>query len=168
MAGKKVPDPDPGSKDVLYAAARSAIQDQSARAEAERLAAKRKTTPRRIGLMAVAIVIGTVLLVLRPGWLTGPDSSPPEAPAIAAASLRLTLLRERQRVEDFIGRQGHLPGSLAEAGSTLVGLTFTPGPGNRFQLSASTRDSLIVLRSTDSVAPFLGRSLHILARRKLP
>ena len=166
MADKKVP--EPGSKDVLYEAARSAIRDQTARAEAERLAAKRKTNPRRVGLMVVAIIIGTVLLVLRPGWLTGPESPPPEAPAIAAASLRLTLLRERQRVQDFIVRQGRLPGSLAEAGSTLVGVTFTPGPGNRFQLSASTGDSLIVLGSADDVATFLGRSLHILARRKLP
>src|ERR1043166_6828416 len=107
MADKKVP--DPGSKDVLYEAARSAIQDQSARAEAERRAAKRKTNPRRVGLMVLVILIGTVLLVLRPGWLTGPESPPPEAPAIAAASLRPTRLPESQRVPAFFVRQGPPP-----------------------------------------------------------
>ncbi|HEV8358534.1 MAG TPA: hypothetical protein VGQ17_17405 [Gemmatimonadales bacterium] len=166
MAEQTLPDPD--SKDVLYEAARSAIRDQSARAEAERIAAKAKTNPRRVWLMAAAGVIGLVVLILRPGWLTGPTALPPEPPAIVAASLRLTLLRERQRVLDFTVLHGRLPSSLAEAGGAAAGITFTPRALGRFELSASIGDSLIVLGSTDSVAAFLGGSLHTLARRRRP
>lgn len=154
------------SKSNLYEAAVAAVKDREvAAAQAPRPDLVR---PRRRGGMWFLLGLGLVggaLLLWQPVWLTGPDAPPPESPALAAASLRLSLLRERRRVTDFAQQHGRLPSTLSEAGSPLPELEFQPSGRDRFTLSGRVGDSLIVLRSTDSMETFLGGSLRVIKDR---
>jgi hypothetical protein len=156
------------TKSVLYEAALEAVQERAARARAraEQRPRPRRRFPRLAFLIAVA-VIGGALLLIRPAWLAGPDRLPPESPAVAAASMRVILWRERELVQAFQQRTGRLPASLGEAGSTAVGLEYRQD-GTGFRLIGRAGDSLITLRSSDSAAAFLGDSFSRLRQRSLP
>jgi hypothetical protein len=156
------------SKSSLYEAAVEAVKSQE-----ELLAARARLqlTPRRRrwrAFLVVTALVGAGLLAVRPEWLAGPKGIPPEPPGIAAASLRLTLLRERRRVQNFEQERGHLPLSLGEAGSPLNELGFELFPPDDYQLWGQAGDSVITLHSTDSVRTFLGESLRLLRQRGRP
>jgi hypothetical protein len=159
------PPTPPDSKQILYAAAVAAIEDRSAKDAAARQRAVSRTNTPRLLVMALVAAVGVILLALQPAWLAGPRTPPPEPAGIAAASLRLTLLRERQRVLDFERERGRLPATLAEAGSPLADIDYKPQDDGRFSLAARAGDSLIVLQSNDNVGAFLGGSIRTLARR---
>ena len=98
------------SKSSLYEAARAAVQDPDEKnAEESRSRAAAKGRGIRVGVLALIGAAGLVVLLLNPEWLTGPKALPQEAPSVAAASLRLSLLRERQRVVDYDILNGLLP-----------------------------------------------------------
>ena len=154
------------SKSSLFEAARAAVQDQNVKnAEEARARAGAKERGIRIGVLALIGVAGLVVLLLNPEWLTGPKALPPEPPAVAVASLRLSLLRERQRVVDYGRQNGRLPESSFEAGITLGGIRYAREGPDGYALSAHSGDSVIVLRSSDSMASFLGSSLLTLRDR---
>jgi hypothetical protein len=153
------------SKTDLLEAARAVIRDRNEKARRARLQPEER---RRVGLMTVLSVAGLVLVLLQPSWLAGPDALPPETPAIVEASMRLSMIRELQRVSDFEKHTGRLPASLAEAGSTVPGLGYEALPEQHFRLFAQAGDSLLVLRSTDSISQFLGNSLREIKNRGRP
>jgi hypothetical protein len=111
-----------------------------------------------IGLLLLGLA-GAIILLVRPTWLTGPDTLPVESPGVAAASMRLTLLRERQRVLTFSREHGYLPATLGEAGSTRDDIRYQATGAGHFVLSAQAGDSMIRLGSADSLREFLGESL---------
>jgi len=153
------PQPLKDTKSSLYEAALAAVKD---REEAARSRPSSFVPPRgrrrRLTVLLTIAAVGAGLLVIRPAWLVGPDAPPPEPPGIAAASLRLTLLRERRRVVDFTRSQGRLPATLMEAGSGQGDLGYEPA-GDLFRLWGTAGDSLIALRSSDPIGAFLGSSL---------
>jgi hypothetical protein len=157
------------TKSSLYEAAVAAVKSRE-EVNAERARAAR--SPKRRRRFRVALVLiglaGGVLLLLQPTWLTGPKTVPQEPPGIAAASLRLALLRERQRVTEFARAKGHLPATLHEIGEPNPEIHFDPVafPQGAFRLWGRTGDSLITLRSSDSLATFLGRSLLAIKNRR--
>jgi hypothetical protein len=154
------------SKTNLFEAAQAAIQDQESKVDAERTARMAVTGQRRrIGVLGMVSLVGAVLLVVQPAWLAGPKALPAETPPVAAASMRLTLLRERDRVRDFVRRTGHLPGSLAEVGGGATTVTLTTLADGSYTLVGETADSIITLHSGDSVVAFLGESLRIVRNR---
>ena len=158
------PAPLRDSKSNLYEAAVAAVRD---REEAATRAPQLVAVPRRrIGFRILVLIalVGGVLLLWRPDWLEGPTAPPAESPELAAASLRLTLVRERRRVSDFAQRHGRLPTTLGEAGSPLE-LDYQTSGSDRFVISGRAGDSLITLRSTDSVESFLAGSLRIIKNR---
>src|ERR1051326_2522057 len=170
--------PPRDSKSALLAAARSAIQEQSDKRIARAVMGGTRTNPVRIAMLVLLAVAGAVLLLVRPVWLAGrPPRGPeaagtpavaPEPPDIAVASVRLSLLRERQRVVDFLSAHRRLPAALVETGSSATGITYVPQDSTRFHLSAWSGDSLITLHSEDGTASFLGSSLKALTRRGKP
>src|ERR1044071_7389405 len=110
--------PPRDSKAVLMDAARTAIREQADKDVEGKVKRGARAHPVRTAIMLLILLVGAVLLVVRPAWLVGPSALPPEPPAVAAASVRLTPLRERERVLDYAKVHGGLPGSLADAGST--------------------------------------------------
>lgn len=158
----------PDSKQTLYEAARTAIDERAAKEAAAARRALTRSDPRRLGFFAALAVAGALLLILRPAWLAGPKALPPEPPAIAVASMRLTLLRERERVLEFERHHGRLPATLDEVGSQESAIAYTPLPDERFSLAVEVGDSLIVLYSSDGVKAFLGGSIRTLAKRRAP
>lgn len=165
----KEPSPQPpaqDSKSNLYDAAVAAIKDRKEKAAAESRRPEARTH-RSIWVLAVIGAAGLVLLLLQPTWLVGPDAPPPEPPAIVTASVRLTLLRERQRIFDFENRAGRLPLDLREAGAGrgLPEILYERTGGDSFRLSARAGDSLIVIRSSDAMSLFLGPSLKEIKSR---
>lgn len=157
--------PAQDSKTDLLEAARAVIKDRNEKAQRARMQPEER---RRVGFMTVLSLAGLLLVLLRPSWLAGPDAVPPESPAIVVASMRLAMLRELQRVSDFAKQTGRLPTSLAEAGSTVPGLGYEALPEQHFRLFAQAGDSLLVLRSTDSISHFLGNSLREIKNRGRP
>lgn len=147
------------SKSELYEAAREVMK---AREQAAQLPKVKPPASRVTWLIVLLLVglVGALLLLLRPVWLAGPTALPPESPGIAAASLRLELLRERQRVFVYERAHGRLPASLTETGSLRHDLQYLPSGPSQFSLSGRAGDSLITLRSTDSLPTFLGESLR--------
>ena len=153
------------SKTDLLEAARAVVKERNEKVAAARL---QPAARKRISVLTLLSLGGLLLILLRPSWLAGPKAPPPESPAIREASVRLSVLRERQRVTDFAKQTGRLPTSLAEAGSTAPGLGYEPLPGQQFRLFAQAGESLLVLRSTDSMAHFLGNSLKDIKNRVRP
>jgi hypothetical protein len=149
------------SKSSLYEAALAVVKARD-ESQAERIREATRVAPRgRTRLILLLIgAAAAALLAWRPVWLAGPDSIPSEPPGIAAASLRLALVRERERVNDFVQRNGRLPATLREAGSLRADFLLQAGdsPGV-FTLSGQAGDSSVVLSSTEAADLFLGNSL---------
>jgi hypothetical protein len=158
------------SKSDLLEAARAAVRDREEKAAEYALAAR--SVPRRgrrlISLVTVGVV-GAVLIALQPAWLVGPKSVPPEPAPVAAAGLRVAMIRQRQLVFDYArAHAGRLPLSLAESGDSVAGVTYQRRGDSLFTLTGSTADSVVVLQSSDTQAVFLGSSLKILKNRGKP
>jgi hypothetical protein len=156
------------TKTNLYEAAVAAMQDVNE----TKAAAALKQAPERPGTWRLLLLLlglaGALLLLLQPEWLAGPKAPPPETPAVATASLRLTLLRERQRVFDYARANGRLPSTLIEAGSGRTDLHYQLAGAEAFSISGSAGDSLVTLYSTDSMKAFLGTSLQAIKNRGQP
>jgi hypothetical protein len=166
MTAPRADSPLRDSKTSLFEAAQAAIQDQESKLDAERLARMAATgRRRRIGVMGMLGLVGAVLLIVQPEWLAGPKELPAETPPIAAASMRISLLRERDRVRDYVQRNGRLPATLAQAGGIAPGISLSGLSDGSFTLVGETADSIITLQSGDSVVAFLGESLRIVRNR---
>ena len=153
------------SKTDLLEAAKAVVKERNAKAGE---AAARRMQPevrKRVGVLSLLGLAGLLVLALQPSWLIGPRGLPPESPAIVEASVRLAMLREQSRVMDFLKRTGRLPATLAEAGVTVPGLGYEALPQQEFRLFAQAGDSLLVLRSSDSMTLFLGNSLREIKNR---
>jgi len=156
------------SKTDLLEAAKAVVQERNEKAEQ---AAARRMQPevrKRVGVMSLLGLTGLLVIALQPAWLHGPKALPRESPAIVEASVRLAMLREQQRVMDFLKRNGRLPATLSEAGVSLPGLGYEALPQQEFRLFAQAGDSLLVLRSSDSMTHFLGNSLRDIKNRGRP
>lgn len=157
-------DPLRDSKSDLLDAARAVVKDSEAKAT-ELAVASRSVPRRRLGVLGTIGVAGLVLLAVQPVWLTGPKTAPPDPPPVAAAGLRVALLRQRQLVFDYARTHGRLPVSLAEAGDSLPGVRYDRGRDSAFTLTGSVGDSVVVLQSSEPQVVFLGNSLKILRNR---
>jgi hypothetical protein len=155
------------SKSNLYEAALQVVkaQEQAAAQAPRRPDAIRR--PAGLVILLLLALIGALLLLLRPVWLAGPSAPPKEPPGVEAATLRLELLRERQRVFRYSSEHGRLPATLAETGSRRADFQYAPSVDG-FSLSGRAGDSLITLRSTDSLPTFLGQSLQRFRRGGTP
>lgn len=160
--------PGRDSKTNLLEAAQAVMRDREEKVAAERDARMHPQVRRRLSLMTLIGSVGFVLVILQPSWLAGPTKPPPETPAVAEASLRLGMLRDRQRILDFVRTNGRLPATLAEVGTDVPGLGYEPGDGQTFKLFAQSGDSLVLLYSTDSMQTFLGNSLQAIKNRGRP
>lgn len=112
---------------------------------------------------------GLVLLAVLAGWLFGTRPewvfTPPlaaEAPEVTAASMRLSLVRERQRVERYREQHGRLPATLAEAGGLLPNIEIAASPDGSYLLRAVEGATAVELHSSEDVETFLGNSLQVI------
>jgi hypothetical protein len=152
------------SKSNLYEAALAAVKAREDDA-VNRPRPKQRTRIPFLTILLLVALTAVVLLLLRPVWLVGPEAPPTETPAVSAVSLRLTLLRERDRVFDYSRRNGHLPANLGEAGVQGANISFRSTGADQFVLSGVVGDSLITLHSTDTMSVFLGNALQAIRNR---
>jgi hypothetical protein len=164
----EVPEPNPAStpedqKRALLEAAQAAVEDARSRAERD---GSRPRGPRYFSLIlaAAAIGLGFYMLAARPAWFLTPPP-PPEPPALQQASARLAIAREASLIEQYRAEHGRLPATLAEAGSSAVGVLYQP-IGNAYQLRWSLGSDTITFSSTDSLPAFLGASLETVMSRE--
>ena len=112
------------------------------------------------GLALLAVLAGWAFGT-RPAWVF-PAPLAAEAPEVTAASMRLSLVRERQRVERYREQNGRLPATLAEAGSTIPTIEIAASPDGSYLLRAVEGATALELHSSESVETFLGNSLQVI------
>lgn len=120
-------------------------------------------------MASIAGMLATVAVtaIVRPDWVF-PAGLGAETPELSEASLRLAMVRERQRIEAFQRREGRLPATLAEAGGHGGGLRYTPREDGTYAIEATLGRAQIVLASNHSVQAFLGNSLQVILSRPVP
>lgn len=116
------------------------------------------------GVAILAALTGYVLGT-QPEWAF-PNRGLAESPEVTAASMRLSLVRERQRVETFRQRNGRLPATLAEAGGVATNIELVVEPGDTYVLRAVENGAALELRSTEALDAFLGNSLQLILNRR--
>lgn len=152
-------------QDLLEAAQAAAFgEPQDPRAAVAR--GQRPVASRGIvyGGLGVLVAVVVYLLTAQPEWVFTPEETP-ESPELVAASMRMLLVRERQRVEAFRHRTGRLPSSLIEAGGHNPAARMIPGPDGTYTIRALEGGAALELSSTESVEAFLGNSLQVILSR---
>jgi len=153
-------------KQDLLNAAQAAVADAKAKAGARAGGAVRASRAREIVTVAgLALTLaGFALAALRPAWFLTPPPEP-EPPGIQEASVRLTLVREAHRINAWRLATGRLPADVSEAGTPVTGLAYDRINDSVFAVSLPHGPSLVTLRSTDSLATFIGGALATVAER---
>jgi hypothetical protein len=155
-------------KQALLEAAEAAVQDANDKAVQRRGRTSSNTSRIVVSVLGLGIfAVGIYILSMRPTWFFTPPP-PAESVQIQEASVRLMLVREASRVRRYRAEHGKLPATLADAGSTLTSITYTPQGDSTFRLVTSWGEKTIGLSSSDSVGPFLGNSLKTIASRGRP
>ncbi|MDZ4674414.1 MAG: hypothetical protein SGI84_08165 [Gemmatimonadota bacterium] len=113
--------------------------------------------------LALVATVGA-LTVSQSDWLI-PTWAETESSEISEASLRLAIVRERQRIEAYRLQHGRLPTTLEAAGGSLSGVRYTVREDGSYLLEADLGRSYVRLASTGSVQAFLGNSLHVILSR---
>lgn len=152
------------SKEALLNAAQAAVDETKRKAASKRQ--QNRHSSRVVLLVAAGALFGlsVYLLAARPAWFFTPPL-PPEPPAVQEASLRLTLVREAERVRQFQQSNGRLPQTLAEAGGAVRDLEYEARPDGTFAVRAPLGATTLELRSTDQVDRFLGDSWQLIMGR---
>jgi hypothetical protein len=157
---------EPKEKQMLLDAAKAAVAD--AQSKADEKARTRVSTPASRGIMfgaSVALFAAAVYLaVARPAWFIRPPP-PPDPPVIQEASVRLTIVREAQRINAYRISTGRLPQDPAAAGSAVAGLVYGRINDSVFTVSMPAGVNRMTFRSTDSVAVFLGDAVTLVSTR---
>jgi hypothetical protein len=152
-------------KRELLVAAQAAVADARSRAA---VTPRPPTSPLWRGVIlgsgGLAGLVGLAVILLQPTWLA-PPPPPPDPPAIRDASVRLTLVREAGRIEQYRLANGRLPTTPAEAGSPVEGLEYERSGDTLYTLSLASGGAMVTFGSRDSVGIFLGASLELVTRR---
>lgn len=151
------------SKSALLEAAQAAVEDQKVRTGAGPASARSARTGFRV-LLVTVLVLAAAVLIARPSWFVGPDL-PIEPEAIQTASARLALVDAIGRVRTYLTVSGQLPPTPDAAGVTNHAISLKPLAGGEFELTLRAGDSLIAVRSTDSLKPLVVDALRALQRR---
>jgi hypothetical protein len=117
----------------------------------------------RLTLMML-MAAGALVLASQPSWLAGPKL-PVETPAVRAASATLSLVDAMSRVRAYSDVRGKLPARLEDAGVENPGIIYRVVDNTNFEVSVAAGDSIVSLRSTDSLRPRLVDALLTLQRR---
>lgn len=117
--------------------------------------------------LALVLMTSGAVITLRPEWVFAPDPTR-ESPELSDASLRLAMVRERQRIEAFRMAEGRLPATVAEVGGNLPQLELITDPEGGYILRHSSGGAPLELRSTDALEGFLGNSLQVILSRGKP
>ena len=155
-------------KQALLDAAQDAVQDAHDKASQRRGRAGSNTSRIVVTVLGLGIfAVGIYILAIRPAWFFTPPL-PPESIQIQEASVRLMLVREASRVRQYRSAHGRWPATLEEAGSTVSNIDYTRQGDSAFRLVTTWGEQTIGLSSSDSVGPFLGNSLKVIASRGRP
>ena len=152
------------SKSALLEAAQAAVEEQKTRGPGRLVAgAGAAQMGFRVLLLLIAVGGGTVL-AMQPSWLVGPEPVV-EGDAIRSASAQLALVVAVAQVRAYVTTSGHLPGQPAQAGITNGAITLKPLAAGEFELSIRAGNTLIAVRSTDSLKPLVVSAVRALQRR---
>lgn len=154
------------SKEALLEAAQAAITDQRDRPVIG-LGRRPPSGPgRQIFRLTLSLLIaaGTLILLARPSWLAGPGL-PEESSAVRAASATLSLVDAMSKVKAFSELRGRLPSRLQEVGVSDREIRYRVVEGTTFEISVAAGDSVVSLRSTDSLKPRIIDAILALQRR---
>lgn len=151
------------SKSALLEAAEAAVADR--KGKPDRLSTGPVPQASRLRPLLVGLLIaGAALLIWRPTWLAGP-SLPPETPAVVTASATMALARAISHIKAFNAANGRLPSRLSDAGIQDAAIEYRPLPNGEFTVSRQGGQSMVTLRSTDSLEARVVEAIRILQRR---
>ncbi len=167
MPPKHIPPSEPttrSSKAALLEAAQEATQDRKARPGPPASPKSGRTAWR--AFLAAVLVIAAAVLLAKPLWLVGP-TPPSETPAIKAATATMALVEVVSQLQAYQSANGHLPTTLAEAGLVDSAITYRPGPAGDFEVLMQAGDSVVSIRTTDSLKTRVVDAIRTLQGRTL-
>lgn len=151
------------SKSALLEAAQAAVDEQKTKA----IAARAAVGSARVGfraLLLATVLAGAAILFVQPPWLVGTEP-PIEAAVIRSASARLALVEAIGQIRAYVTTSGQLPPQPNDAGVTNRAISLRPLADGEFELTLKAGDSLIAVRSTDSLKPIVISAVRALQRR---
>ena len=93
------------------------------------------------------------------------DSPIPESPAsLMRAGIRMELGLQAMKIDDFHRREGRLPNSLAEAGGPFSRVSYERLDGERYLLSLSGPQGVVIHLSTNPLTGLLGDAADVIRR----
>ncbi len=167
MPPKNIPASEPttrSSKAALLEAAQQATQDRTAR-PGPPVPPKSGRTAFRAFLAAVSVTSAAVLLA-KPLWLVGP-APPSETPAIKAATATMALVQILSQLQAYQSATGHLPATLGDVGVVDSAITYRPGAAGDFEVLMQAGDSVVSIRTTDSLKTRVVDAIRTLQGRTL-
>lgn len=154
------------SKGALLEAAQAAVADSRSRPPADHQPIRSSGVGRTVFqvIMVGIIGAGAAILITQPSWLVGAKLAP-ESRAVQTASATLSLVDAISKVKAFVDLRGRLPSRLDEAGVDNHAVRFKALEGTVFEVSVAAGDSVISIRSTDSLKPRVVDAILALQRR---
>lgn len=154
----------PESKKALVEAFDHVLKAQAE--ERERLAAARtKRRPTAITWIMICTLLfaGAYLWLEKPIWLF--PAGTVESLEVRDASLRISLANAARHVEYFRKKNGRRPATLDETGTRTSRIVYELNGSDGYLLHGENGPVRLTLRSTDSLAAFVGKSFEVIARR---
>jgi len=132
-------------------------EESKAAAIAAKAKLKRREAPLKLILLTSLIALNFYAWIGNPPWLQ-PHVPPMPDVDYYAASWKLAVYLQRQRIEEYRITKGHLPAVAAQAGPPVKGVQYVPLQTKDYELSAGDGAKRFVYHSTDSLSVFVGRA----------
>jgi hypothetical protein len=114
--------------------------------------------PLRALLLTTLLLFNGYVWFGHPAWLKFREPEMP-APSYYASSWKIAVFLQRQRIEEYRHRKGHIPASAQQAGQPVTGVQYTPIQQQDYKLAAGTGQKQVVYLSSDSLSVLMGRTL---------
>ena len=134
------------------------MQRETVKAAAVAASEKRKSgPPLKLYLLLSLLAFNTYAWFGNPEWLRFSGPELPE-PSYYASSWKLAVYLQRQRIEEYRLRTGHLPVTSLQAGPPVKGVQYKSLPSSTYELAAGDALRRFVYLSSDSTAVLVGRA----------
>ena len=138
------------------------LKDQARRKELRRAPGPKPGRRRLHPIVSPMLAVVAIWL-----WVFPPAALRPVVPTIPLANqeagLRMEMVIQAGKIQQYLEENGRLPDNLQEVGESPDAVQYIPLTGNAFQLTGETGDITITFTSTDPLDELLADALTIVS-----